>query len=250
MSVDMKKLLALAGAVKDRQKARPQASIRKPWRIVNATSDEATVYIYDDIGQDMWGDGISSADFAQELDGITAPRINVRLNSQGGHVFEGVAMYEAIKRHPANTVGWVDGLAASAASFIAMACDTLVMAKAGRMMIHDAGVGGIYISGNAREVREAVKEVEAFADLLDSLSDTIAQIYVDKAGGTVAEWRSEMSTDRWYTAEEAVAKGLADHIDKLPAPSPSARGEVQPVNKSPETDDVKGLYSTLKGVFA
>lgn len=241
MTVDLAKLTALAGQIRQKQ-SKPNATSRKPWRITNATGTEATVYIYDDIGQDWYGDGVSAQDFANELDGITAPTINVRFNSMGGQVFEGVAIYEAIKRHPANTVAWIDSLAASAASFIAMACDTVVMRKAARMMIHDAGTGGIYIQGNAREIREAVKEVEEFADLLDSLSDTIAQIYVDKAGGTVAEWRAQMSTDRWYTAEEAVTAGLADYIDELPAPV------AEPENK-PTTWDVEGMRNALKGAF-
>lgn len=256
MSVDLAKLTALAGQVRDRQQRRPEAAPRRPWRIVNASPSLAEVFIYDDIGQDAWGDGISAADFASELGAVTAPVINVRLNSQGGQVFEGIAMFEAIKRHPARCIGWVDGIAASAASFIAMACDVLVMAKAGRLMIHDAGVGGIYIAGNARAVREAVAEVEAFADLLDSLSDTIAQIYVDKAGGTVEGWRAEMSTDRWYTAAEAVAAGLADSIDTLPAePTASAplipRAAATAVPESaPTALDVEGLRNALKGAFA
>lgn len=235
MTVDMARLTALAGQLRQKQ-TRPPTAGRKPWRIVNATSEsEATVYLYDDIGEDMWGDGVSAEDFANDLDAITAPTINVRFNSQGGQVFAGVAMYEAIKRHPSNTIAWIDSLAASAASFIAMACDTVVMGKRGRMMIHDAGIGGIYIQGNARQVREAVKEVEEFADLLDSLSDTIAQIYVDKAGGTVESWRAEMATDRWYTAEEAVAAGLADYIDALP-----------PTDKTPEDHSGRTTEATTR----
>jgi ATP-dependent protease ClpP protease subunit len=241
MSVDLAKLTALAGQLRDRQ-SRPPTAGRKPWRITNATSDEATVYLYDDIGADLWGDGISADDFAHELDAITAPVINFRFNSQGGQVFDGVAMYEAIKRHPAETVGWVDSLAASAASFILMACDTVVMGKAARLMIHDAGIGGIYVQGNARQVRESIKEIEEFADLLDSLSNTIAQIYVDRAGGTVEKWRDEMSTDRWYNAEEAVAAGLADSIDSVPEKTPG------PENK-PTAWDVEGLRNALKGAF-
>ncbi len=121
MTVDLKRLTALAGELKAKQ-SRPPVAGRKPWRVVNATSSEAaTVYIYDDIGQDWFGDGISSKDFADEMDAITAPVINIRFNSQGGQVFEGVAMYEAIKRHPSNTVAWSDSLAASAASCMAMA---------------------------------------------------------------------------------------------------------------------------------
>lgn len=242
MTVDVARLKALAGQVRERQSTPPTAG-RRPWRIVNAADGaEATVYVYDDIGQDWYGEGVSARDFADELDAITAPVINIRFNSQGGQVFEGVAMYEAIKRHPSNTVAYVDSLAASAASFIAMACDTVVMGKASRMMIHDAGIGGIYIQGNATQVREAVQQVQDFADLLDSLSDTIAEIYADKAGGTVQEWRSEMVSDRWYNAQEAVAAGLADYIDSIP-------DDTGPDNK-PATWDIEGLRNALKGAFA
>lgn len=248
MTVDLKKLTALSGQLRDKQaQTRPQAT-KRPWRITNATSDIATVYIYNDIGEDLWGDGISAADFTTELDAVTAPEMYVRVNSQGGQVFDGVAMYEAIKRHPAATVGWVDGIAASAASFILMACDVVVMAKTSRLMIHDAGIGGIYISGNATQVREAIKDVEDFADLLDSLSDTIAQIYVDKAGGTVKSWRNEMSTDRWYTAADAVSAKLADHIDALPAADPQPDDKL--VNQPTNALDFEGLRVALKGAFA
>lgn len=241
MSVDLTRLTALAGQLKDKQ-TKPPTAKRRPWRIVNVSNEETTVYIYDDIGQDLWGEGVSAQDFANELDAITTPTINIRFNSQGGQVFDGVAMYEAIKRHPANTIGWVDSLAASAASFILMACDTIVMGKAARLMIHDAGIGGIYVQGNARQVREAIKDIEEFADLLDSLSNTIAQIYVDRAGGTVEQWRSEMATDRWYNAEEALAAGLADSIDSVPESTPA------PENK-PASFDVEGLRNALKGAF-
>lgn len=247
MTVDLSKLTALAGQVRDRQQQRPTAA-RKPWRIV-AAADDATVYIYDDIGADLWGGGISAADFATDLDAITAPQINIRLNSRGGQVFEGVAMYEAIKRHPSNTIGWVDGVAASAASMIAMACDTLNMAKTGRLMIHDAGIGGIYLEGNSQALRDSIAEVEAFAELLDSLSDTIAGVYADKAGGTAASWRAQMGTDRWFTAEQAVAAGLADHITGADAPTDHI-DRVPVATTIPQAFDVEGLRSALKGAFA
>lgn len=247
MTVDLNKLTALAGQVRDRAQQHAPAA-RKPWRIT-AAADSTTVYIYDDIGADPWGDGINAADFATELDAVTTPTINIRLNSSGGQVFAGVAMYEAIKRHPAHTEGWVDGVAASAASMIAMACDTLNMAKTGRLMIHDAGIGGILIQGNAAQLRASVDEVEAFADLLDSLSDTIAGVYADKAGGTPEAWRALMASDRWYTADQAVAAGLADRVTGADAPTNSAPAPVADT-PIPPTFDVEGLRNTLKGVFA
>lgn len=212
MTVDLAKLTALAGRARDTvAKHAPPAAARKPWRITNADAsdgDTAEVFIYDMIGD--WG--VTAQDFVNDLAAVTAPNLSVRVNSQGGHVFEGVAIYEAIKRHPAKSTGYVDGLAASAASFIVQGCDVVKMAKTARMMIHDAGVGGLYVEGNAQQIRESVAEILAFAELLDSLSDTIAEIYADKAGGTVAEWRALMSTDKWYTATEAVTAGLADAV--------------------------------------
>lgn len=208
MTVDLNHLTALAGQVKAKQDARPQSTGKKPWKIRALGADTTEVFIYDMIGD--WG--VTAQDFVNELAAVRTPNLDVRVNSEGGQVFDGVAIYEAIKRHPANSTGYVDGLAASAASFIVMACDRVLMAKTARMMIHDAGIGGLYVEGNAAAIRESVKEIEEFAALLDSLSNTIAGIYADKAGGTVKEWRNAMSGDKWYTAEEAVTAGLADAV--------------------------------------
>jgi ATP-dependent protease ClpP protease subunit len=243
VSVDLAKLTALAGAVRDKQQAHPRpAATRKPWAIRNVSADTAEVYIYDLIGD--WG--VSAQDFVNELNAVRVPNLDVRVNSEGGKVFDGVAMYEALKRHPANTTGYVDGLAASAASFILMACDTVKVAKTGRLMIHDAGIGGLYVEGNAREIRESVKEILDFADLLDSLSDTIAGIYADRAGGTVAQWRASMSTDKWYTADEAVAAGLADGIVGDDTDTPTVGGTTDTTARW----DPRAFADITKGVFA
>lgn len=209
MTVDIGKLRALAGAVRAKQEEhRRPTSTRKPWEIRNASASLTEVYIYDMIGFD----GVDAQEFVASFDAITAQDITIRFASEGGAVFEGVAMYEAIKRHPANTLGIVDSLAASAASFILMACDRIEMSKRARLMIHDAGVGGIYVEGNAAQIRASVEEITEFANLLDSLSDTIAGVYADRAGGTPEEWRALMAKDKWYTAEQAVAAKLADGI--------------------------------------
>lgn len=209
MSIDLKALTALAGAVRERQDkhARPTAT-RKPWKINNLSATSAEVYIYDMIGDF----GLEAQQFVAEFDAIQATEITVRFSSEGGEVWDGVAMYEAIARHPAHVTGIVDSLAASAASFILMACDVIKVAKTARIMIHDAGIGGLYVEGNAAQIRQSVVEILEFADLLDSMSDTIAQIYADRAGGTKEEWRAKMAKDKWYNATEAVEAGLADGI--------------------------------------
>jgi ATP-dependent protease ClpP protease subunit len=183
--------------------ARPVAKLqsgRNDWyRIVNAaTADTSEVYIYDEIG--YWG--VTAGDFVAAYTAITTPNIDLHLNSPGGEVYDGIAIHTAIGQHPATTTVYVDGLAASAASFIAMAGDKVVMARNAELMIHDAM--GLVI-GNAADMRSMV-------DDLDRISDNIASMYADKAGGDVADWRALMLAETWYSAQEAVDAGLADEI--------------------------------------
>lgn len=159
----------------------------------------AEVYIYDEIGYF----GITAQDFVNELNNITDPRIDLHLNTPGGEIFDGLAIYNALKNHQANVTVYVDALAASAGSFIAMAGDQIIMQKTATMMIHDGH--GLAI-GNAADMRE-------LADLLDKSSDNIASIYADRAGGSVEDWRTAMKAETWYSADEAVAAGLADKIN-------------------------------------
>lgn len=243
MTVDLQKLLALSSSVQERTKRKPEPATKK-WYDIKNVAGEYDVYIYEDIGE--WG--ITSADFVADVNSILSGQVNLHINCKGGSVFDGVAIYNAIKNHPAHWLGLVDGVAASAASFIVLACDEVKMEKASRMMTHDAGVGGFYAEGNPAQLRESVKELEALANLLDDLSSMIAQIYVDKAGGTVKEWRALMATDTWFTAEQAVAKGLADGI--VGDTEAENRKVVVPTNELPTTWDVEGLRNAMKGVFA
>lgn len=181
---------------------RPPAAHGDWYRVTAAAGDRAEVFIYGVIGSD-WDDGdVTAAGFVRELRAIKAPRIDLHLNSPGGSVFDGIAIHAALRNHPATVTSYVDGVAASAASFVAMAGDEVVIEKPAKMMIHDAS--GLVI-GDAADMRE-------MADLLDELSDTIAGIYTDRAGRTVAHWRSAMRAETWYGAAEAVAAGLADRV--------------------------------------
>ena len=196
MSINLNALEALASRI-----PRPERHNRlESWyQIKNATKDRAEIFLYGAI--DDW-DGISAAGFTQELRNVTASAIDLRINSPGGLVFEAVAIYTALKRHPATIDVHVDGLAASAASFVAMAGDSVSIEKPAKMMIHDAR--GIVI-GNAEDMR-------TMGVLLDELSDTIASIYADRTGKSVTHWRSEMRAETWYSAEQSVKAGLADHV--------------------------------------
>jgi len=183
--------------------ARPRAQLRQGrndwYRITNAMGGgPATVHIYDEIG--YWG--ITASDFVRELSALNATQIDLHLNSPGGEIFDGIAIMNALRSHSATVTTYVDSLAASIASVIAMAGDRIVMAPNSQLMIHD---GSGFCIGNAAEMRE-------MADLLDRQSDNIAAVYADRAGGTVEEWRARMTTETWYSAEEAVAAGLADEV--------------------------------------
>lgn len=175
---------------------------RGPWfrMETDEASTSAEVYIYDVI--DSWW-GVNAGDFVRELQDLDVETINLRVNSPGGSVYDGVAIMNALRRHPAKVVATVDGLAASAASFIIQAADEVVMGKNTELMIHDASA---ICWGNAKDMADT-------AEILDRLSGTIAGIYAERAGGTPDEWREAMLAETWYSAEEAVKAGLADRVD-------------------------------------
>ena len=173
-------------------------SMKSWYEIRNATAETAEVLLYDEIG----GWGITASDFAKELQGVKAKIINLRINSPGGDVFDGVAIYNALKNHPAAVHAVVDGLAASSASFISQAGDTVLMATGSTMMIHEP---------NGMTMGDASDHAK-MAETLDKIGDTIASFYAMRAGGDEALWRSRMAQESWYRAQEAVDIGLADGV--------------------------------------
>lgn len=219
MKVDLDRLHNLAETA--RQAAQAQRSrethrdvLNRSWfRIENRQAVAAEggtpmpttdIYLYDAIGE--WG--VTAQDFVNALRSVITGTITMYVNCPGGEVFDGLAIYEALRRHPANITAFIDGIAASAASFVVMAADRIVMAEHAKMMIHDAHGG---VLGNARDMR-------SMADLLDALSDTIADIYADKSGKTRDEWRTAMQAAEggpdgtWYDAKAAVKAKLADEM--------------------------------------
>ncbi|MES2959793.1 MAG: head maturation protease, ClpP-related [Pseudomonadota bacterium] len=169
-------------------------------------TDEAEVYLYDAIVSDEieaeWWGGVAAAPFVKALRGITASTIHLRVNSPGGSVFAARAIEQALREHKARVVAHVDGLAASAASFIIMGADEIVMAKGAMVMIHK---GWTFAMGNADELRRTV-------DLLDKLDGTLVDTYADRtkqAPEQIAEW---MAAETWFTATEAVEHGFADRL--------------------------------------
>lgn len=187
--------------------ARPTASLRegrRDWyRIDNTAGGGAEVWLYDEIGFF----GVSAADFVTEFKALGSVPIDLHINSPGGAVFDGIAIYNTIRHHPAPVTVHIDGLAASAASFIAMAGDRVQIARNATMMIHDAL--GLCI-GNAADMTE-------LAGFLEKASDNIADIYAQRTGTSAADWRAAMRAETWYSADEAVAAGLVDGVAEPPA---------------------------------
>ena len=180
----------------------PDNQAKTPWyRMEASTTDEdlTEVMIYDSIGG-WWA--VDAAEFVKELNAIKTGKIALRVNSPGGDVYDALAIMNALHRHKAHVTATVDGLAASAASFIIQAADEIQMSKGAEIMIHDAW-SGTY--GNPAELRDT-------ADRLDKISNNIASIYADRAGGTTEEWRERMVEETWYSASEAVEAGLADSV--------------------------------------
>jgi len=219
MKVDLQRLHNLAEAARAKAQSAQQSRTGRSWyKIENKAGEaEASIYVYEMIGD--WG--VTAQDFVNDLRSVKASAIALHVNCEGGEVFDGLAMYESLVQHPATITGYVDGIAASAASFLVQAADKIVMAPRARMMIHDAH--GI-VMGNARDMRE-------MATLLDDLSDTIADIYAERSGKSRAEWREAMRAGEggpdgtWYDAAAAVKAGLADEVRGADGKTTDARAE-------------------------
>jgi ATP-dependent Clp endopeptidase proteolytic subunit ClpP len=169
----------------------------KSWySITNKVDGPTQVHIYDEIGYV----GVTAQQFMADIAEINGD-IEVHLNTPGGEVFDGIAIYNCLKQR-GNVTVIVDSLAASIGSVIACAGNPTVMAKNSQMMIHD-GFG--MTVGNAADMRE-------MADLLDKTSDNIASIYADKTHQPASQWRNLMKNETWLSAQEAVDAGLADQI--------------------------------------
>lgn len=167
------------------------------YQILN-TADEATVRVYDEI----WEFGVNASDLIAELDQITAPKMRVEINSPGGNLFDGIAIFNALRNHPAHITTRVDALAASAASIIAQAGDHRVMLDASQMMIHNAWALSVGDTNDHADM----------AQLLQQQDEVIAGIYASRSGKDVDHFRTLMGKETWLTAARAVEEGLADEV--------------------------------------
>ena len=163
-----------------------------------------TIYIYDEIGPSEWG-LIDDKSIISELSKIEdADDLTVRINSPGGSVFAGMSIYNALNRREGHTIVEVDALAASAASFIAMAADEIRIAENAMMMIHNAWTLAM---GDAAELREV-------ADVMEQLDGNISATYSTRSRQDQSVITQLMADETWFTAEKAVAAGLADSVSQ------------------------------------
>jgi ATP-dependent Clp protease protease subunit len=166
----------------------------------NQQSNEAEVFVYGDIGG--WWDGVQADEFAKEIATLDVQTLNVRLNSPGGLVFDGVAIYNALARHSAKVVVHVEGIAASIASVIAMAGDEIQIAEGSRFMIHDPWT---IVMGSAADLRTE-------ADVLDGLKSDLIDIYAARTEQSRSDLSDWMAAETWLSARDAVDKGFADSM--------------------------------------
>lgn len=166
------------------------------------SSTEADLYIYEDIGAGFFG-GVTAKDVAVDLKAIgSVSVINVHINSSGGDVFDGIAIYNQLKANPARIVVHIDGLAASIASVVAMAGDSILISESAFLMIHNAAGVSIGEAGDMRKM----------ADLLETVQASIVDIYVTRTGQKAEDLQAMMDDETWFTGAEALAAGFADEM--------------------------------------
>jgi ATP-dependent protease ClpP protease subunit len=215
----------------------PQASLtltptNKPnqsWYSLKAQNGNAELMIYDEIG----GWGISARQFASDLQALgKIGTLTARIHSPGGDVFEGMAIYNMIKGHPAHKVCHIDGLAASMASVIAMAFDEVIMPENAMMMVHKPWGGTL---GDADDMRK-------YADLLDKVESNLVGAYQQKTGLPEAELHTLLAAETWLTGREAVEKGFANTLTQPLQMAASLN--------SKRLKDFANMPESLKNLFA
>ncbi|MBV2091702.1 MAG: ATP-dependent Clp protease proteolytic subunit, partial [Candidatus Thiodiazotropha sp. (ex Ctena orbiculata)] len=212
----------------------------KPFEIRAAGQRGTTeILIYGDIG-DSWSDeSVQAADFVRDLQQIQAEILTVRINSYGGSVSDGIAIYNALRRHPATVNIEIDGVAVSIASLITMAGDSISMAENALLMIH-APWGAA--AGNSKDMRE-------MAAMLDKFADAMTSAYSSRLGSdTTKQWLSD-GEDHWLTASQALELGLVDEIGAaldIAASLPPKQRFTIPEAIMPKTDSTKSDPNLVK----
>lgn len=194
-----------------------------------AANDDNSITIFDVIGEDYWtGEGVTAKRIAGALRAIGDRDVTVLINSPGGDMFEGLAIYNLLREHSGRVTVKVLGVAASAASIIAMAGDEVQVARAGFLMIHNAW---IMAAGNRHDFRE-------FAEYLEPFDASMADIYVARTGGELAAMQSLMDAESWIGGSAAIEQGFADSL--------LASDEVQEGDDKPAAMAVRRVENALR----
>lgn len=218
---------------------------RDKLKLVNKGETTSEIYIYDAIGDSFWGDSISAKQFSETLNKIDPKTkvLNVRINSPGGDVFDGISIYNLLqaKKKTMKVVCIVDGLAASIASIIAMAGDEIIMGQGSLMMIHKP-MAGVY--GNADELDKMINR-------LDDVEEQLISIYAKKTNKPRAELRAMLSVETWMDDKDALdnkfATSISDEQAKIAASALEAKWfEHAPKNKNTVEREIKSKVDNFK----
>lgn len=209
----MKQLLQL---LKDNARAEAPAAIR-----CEVADDAAHVYVYDVIDS-YWG--ASAASLVSALAAAGDKTVHMHINSPGGDVFEARAMAAAVAAHPGTVVAHIDGVAASAATYLALSASEVRMTDGGLFMVHNSWTLAM---GDRTELRST-------ADLLEKIDGTIAADYARKTGAAAEKVAAWMDAETWFTAQEALAAGFIDAIDTNTKGEKSAKWNLSAYANAPE----------------
>ncbi|MGG1638220.1 head maturation protease, ClpP-related [Paenibacillus sp. NRS-1760] len=185
----------------------PKATNSTFWNLKKTANNSAEIVIYSPIDDEesWWYDSVTPASLIRELNAAgDISEITVRINSPGGSVFAGLTIYEQLKSHKAKIITRVDGVAASAASIIFMAGDVRIMGTGGMVMAHNPWTVAV---GESKDLRHT-------ADVLDKVTASLINIYSDRTGKDEKELKKMLDKETWLTADEAVASGFADKVDR------------------------------------
>lgn len=172
-------------------------------RVSNAKQATGNLYIYAMIGSSWFEEGVTAESVRQALESLKGVQtLNIFINSEGGDVFEAKAIYTQLMRFPAEKVVHIDGIAASAATFIAMAGDRIVTSPAATWMVHEAWTLAM---GNASDLRDS-------ADLLEMMNEDIAAIYAARTKRSVADLKELMAAETWMNAQQALEHKFTDEV--------------------------------------
>ena len=189
-------------------------------------AESNVIWLYDEIASDMeeaeWMGGVAPQQFIDALSQTTGP-VTLRINSPGGSVFGAQAMVAAMRAHPHPITAQIDSLAASAASVIASAASETIMAPGSMLMIHRAW--GMAV-GNEADMRDT-------AEILSKIDGQLAENYAARSGGDVEKFLELMAAETWFTAQEAIAVGLADRIIEANTQRPKAKWDLSAYAKAP-----------------